>query len=90
MILKLAHDVIEVTGLREPTDPDLVEALKAACARNKIDYSAFHVISRALESAGRVRTVRAGPAAMAKVSDLRLPEELTDKLRAMTAQAARS
>lgn len=56
VILRLAHEVMDETGLSEPTDPDLIEALKQRCAREHIDYGRhpavdLDVIHRALNSA---------------------------------------
>lgn len=55
VILRLSHDVMEKTGMENPTDPDLLEAIKGECSRRRIDYSAPGVLTRAVECAARQR-----------------------------------
>lgn len=62
VILKLAHAVMEETGIGDPNSPDLIEDLKRACAKNHIDYGRHPdvdhgVVHRALEAAAIQRTL---------------------------------
>lgn len=99
VILKLAHEVMDATAIADPTDADLVDALKTVCARNKIDYSAHRVIPKALEAAARSRLLipvhgsqpRRSVATMA--ADLRTaktPEEMGARLKALAEKTSRS
>jgi hypothetical protein len=61
VIVRLAHETMDETGLSEPTDPDLIEALKQRCALAHIDYGRdsavpFDVVHRALHMARMQRT----------------------------------
>jgi Helix-turn-helix domain len=63
-VVRLAHDVMDATGRKEPTDPDLIEALKQRCADIDIDYGrnpavALDVVHRALNCAYMQRVVSA-------------------------------
>jgi hypothetical protein len=65
VLLKLAHSVMDEEGISDPTDPDLIEAVKQAAASRRIIYLP-DILNRALRSAGtqRVRgfsSVPAGP-----------------------------
>ncbi|HET9385097.1 MAG TPA: hypothetical protein VFO67_08115 [Gemmatimonadales bacterium] len=56
VILKLAHTVMDETGLSEPTDPNLIDTLKCRCATEDIDYGRDpavlrNVVHRALNAA---------------------------------------
>lgn len=99
VILKLAHEVIETTAILDPTDGDLVEALKASCARNGIDYSAHRVIPKALEAAAKVRLLipvngsqpRRSVATMAaELRTAKTPEEMGARLKALAEKKGRS
>ena len=56
VVLKLAHEVFVTTGLEDPDDLDLVEALKARCAALGIGYSG-NLVGRALRAAARARVI---------------------------------
>lgn len=96
VILKLAHEVIETTAIADPTDGDLVEALKAACARNGIDYSAHRVIPKALEAAARTHLLipvhgsqpqRSLATIAADLRTAKTPEEMGARLKALGEKA---
>jgi len=99
VILKLAHEVMDATAILDPTDSDLVDALKTACARNGINYSAHRVIPRALEAAARSRLLipATGGSDLRPVAslaaDLRTattPDELGERLKALGAKVPRA
>lgn len=59
VILKLAHETMDASGLLDPSDPELLAKLKDACSAAKIDYGRDvdpDVCSRALKSAARARS----------------------------------
>lgn len=90
---------MDATAILDPTDSDLVDALKTACARNGIDYSAHRVIAKALDAAARARILvpvnsssrRTSVASIA--ADLRTaqtPAEMGERLKKIAEKASRS
>jgi len=99
VIVKLAHTVMDATKLGDPTNGDLVEALKQACAQHHIDYSEPRVIAKALEAAAIQRTLipvsgkRTSGSVASMAANLRAartPAEMGERLRALANKEPRS
>jgi hypothetical protein len=92
VIERLAHAVMDDTGLAEPTG-ELIELVKRACATRRIDYGrdptvARDVVRRAVESACRQRLVTpvAAPRGMTSVATLAAKLRTAADAAALTAQ----
>jgi uncharacterized protein YdaU (DUF1376 family) len=92
VIMRLAHSVMEESNVFDPTDPELTDRLKEACAKHRIDYGRVvspDVIRRALVSAASQRLrgngqQGGGVARLAnELRSARTPEDMAARLKAL-------